>query len=420
MSRKTCNICTETRAISRFITCPYCDDAVCVECHKRTGVSSVNPLACLQLDCKKQFSDDFNRENFPKSWLDGEFRVHQETIMTSKEFSLLPQTQPHLDRIKETEAARKEMDEVRWEIEKLKARYEGLRIKTYNLENRPVEQRNVTVVCSCPVNGCRGFVSSGHKCGVCEIAVCSKCHSINSDGHECKPDMVASVEEMKKSCRNCPNCMARIFKTEGCDQMWCTQCHVAFNWRTGRIEKGIVHNPEYFKYIRENGGVMPRNPHEVRCGGMPAVRNLGDRRIALSQIPVTAKYGRRYKSGGVLIADIFQKVTHIQQMILPSLPTAIDNETNLDLRIKYMRGEINKEKFTQMVYRRYKDRKKKIEYRDALDMYCGVTQDLFHRLFEQYDVPSFLAEEARVASFAKESIDRLNKKYNSKMHVLVF
>jgi len=157
----------------------------------------------------------------------------------------------------------------------------------------------------------------------------------------------------------------------------------------------------------------------VQCGGMPAVRNLGDRRIALSQIPVIEKYGRRYKSGGVLIADIYQKVSHFQQVILPSLPTAVDNETNLDLRIKYMRKEIDKEKFTQMIYRRHKDRKKKIEYRDVLEMYCSVTQDLFYRLFENYDVPRFLAEEERVATFAMESIERLNKKYNSKMQVLV-
>ena len=419
MSRKTCDICTETRAISRFITCPYCDDSACVECRKRVGLGSVNPLACLQPECKKQFSEDFNYANFPKSWMDGEYRVHQQTIMTSKEFSLLTQTQPHLERILESEAARKEMNDVRWEMEKLKARYEALRIKVYNLENKPIEQRNVTIVCACPVAGCRGFVSSRHKCGVCETSVCDKCQNIKNDDHECKEDERKSVEEMEKTCRNCPNCTARIFKTEGCDQMWCTQCHVAFNWRTGKIEKGVIHNPEYFKYMRENGGGVPRNPNEARCGGMPPVRHLGDRRIALSQIPVIEKYGRKYKSGGVLIADIYQKISHIQQVVLPSLPTAIDNETNLDLRIKYMRNEIDKEKFTQMIYRRQKDRKKKIEYRDVLDMYCSVAQDLFYRLFEKYDVPLFLAEEARVAAFALESVERLNKKYNSKMQVLV-
>ena len=419
MSRKTCDICAETRAISKFITCPYCDDSVCVECRKQVGLGSVNPLACLQPACKKQFSDDFNYNNFPKSWMDGEYRVHQQNIMTGKELSLLTHTQPHLERILESEAARKEMNDVRWELEKLKARYEAIRIKVYNLENRPVEQRSVSIVCACPVVGCRGFVSNRNKCGVCDVSVCGKCQNVKNDEHQCKEDELKSVEEMEKTCRNCPNCTARIFKTEGCDQMWCTQCHVAFNWRTGKIEKGVIHNPEYFKYIRENGGVVPRNPNEVQCGGMPAVRNLGDRRIALSQIPVIEKYGRRYKSGGVLIADIYQKVSHFQQVVLPSLPTAVDNETNLDLRIKYMRKEIDKEKFTQMIYRRHKDRKKKIEYRDVLEMYCSVTQDLFYRLFENYDVPRFLAEEERVATFAMESIERLNKKYNSKMQVLV-
>lgn len=420
-SRQTCDICTETRAVSRFVKCPYCAYDACVECYKQVFLGSINPPSCMQPDCKKQFSDDFVHANFPGTWMNGVYREHVEEILTSKELALLPQTQPHIDRLKEIEETQKKMEDIRWQMEKLKAAHETLRIHIHNLEHRPVDQKVVSVVCACPIDGCRGFISSRHKCGVCEIKVCDKCHEkvdAENDEHKCNPDTVATVEEMRKTCKNCPNCMTAIYKTEGCDQMWCVKCHVAFNWRTGKVEKGIIHNPHYFEFLRKNGEA-PRNPHEVRCGGMPAPRLLADRRIGMAQIPVTQRFGRSYKSAGVLVSDIYQKVVHIQNVVLPGLPTVIDNETNLDLRIKYMRNELDKEKFTETIYRRNKDKKKKLEYRDVLDTYCNVMQDLFYRLFENFDVNAFLESELRVGVFAGESIERLNKKYKSKMPVLV-
>ena len=42
-----------------------------------------------------------------------------------------------------------------------------------------------------------------------------------------------------------------ISKIDGCNQMWCTQCHVAFDWKTGAIQNS-VHNPHYFEWLRKN------------------------------------------------------------------------------------------------------------------------------------------------------------------------
>ena len=59
------------------------------------------------------------------------------------------------------------------------------------------------------------------------------------------------AELIKKSTKNCPKCAVPIYKISGCDQMYCTECHIAFSWRTGEIDNGTIHNPHYFQYQRE-------------------------------------------------------------------------------------------------------------------------------------------------------------------------
>ena len=121
----------------------------------------------------------------------------------------------------------------------------------------------------CADSNCNGFVSSAWKCATCDKHTCPHCRELKSarddDAHVCNPDTLASVALLKRDTKPCPNCKVLVHKTEGCDQMFCTQCKRLWSWNTGKFEtRG--HNPHYLQWMRENGGGMPRDPNDVLCG----------------------------------------------------------------------------------------------------------------------------------------------------------
>jgi hypothetical protein len=125
----------------------------------------------------------------------------------------------------------------------------------------------------CPAEECRGFISASYICGICTKKTCSDCLEILEAGHACKNESIESAKAIKKETRSCPKCAARIFKIDGCDQMWCTVdgCNTAFSWNTGHIVSGRVHNPHYYEWLRSQGKELsaPREPGDIPCGGLP-------------------------------------------------------------------------------------------------------------------------------------------------------
>jgi hypothetical protein len=218
----------------------------------------------------------------------------------------------------------------------------------------PREKDEKQVLFNCPVDGCRGFVQENHKCCVCNIEVCKKCNIIlkGEEQHECKKEDVETAQMLRRETKPCPECHAIIFKIDGCDQMWCTQCKTPFSWRTGQKVFERIHNPHYYEWQRQaNGGVAPRvegdgggRPNDGMCG------NRIDYRHVNCYLP--------YTKSGELIRDLHRFMGHILHMFIePTRPN------NLELRIEYIRNFIDKETFARNVQIRDKRYIKDLELR---------------------------------------------------------
>jgi hypothetical protein len=136
-------------------------------------------------------------------------------------------------------------------------------------------------IMKCSDETCRGFLSSAYKCGTCEKWTCSQCLVMigpeKDATHVCNPDTLATAKTIKAETRPCPKCGTRIFKIDGCDQMWCVMdgCNTAFSWQSGTVIVGTIHNPHYYEWLRRQGGGAPaREVGDIPCGGLPTIAQL--------------------------------------------------------------------------------------------------------------------------------------------------
>jgi hypothetical protein len=131
--------------------------------------------------------------------------------------------------------------------------------------------------------------------------------------------------------------------------MWCTQCHTAFSWRTGEKVNGNVHNPHFYEFQR-NRGNTGRELGDVPCGGRP---HLHEVRQAFHNIRNSQEY--------IDFQNYHRLVNHIDLIERPRYPTTVGEMNNLDLRVKYMIGEMSDDMFKQILQKREKANQKKRE-----------------------------------------------------------
>jgi hypothetical protein len=244
---------------------------------------------------------------------------------------------------------------------------------------------------ACPHADCKGFLSTAWKCGLCDNWSCPTCHEVKGLDkdveHTCDPNNVATAELLARDSRNCPNCAAMIFKINGCDQMWCTQCHTAFSWRTGRIETHMVHNPHYYEYQRTHG-ILPRQRGDVPCGGFPDWHIIS--RLIGGGVNLYSTRNDPGASGiDVLRASIISAYRSHPHAIYTLIPryTVEDRRTeNRDLRVKFMIGDLTDDEFKKKIQQREKANQRKRAILQVLEMYTTIITDLFQAFQQNKDV----------------------------------
>lgn len=442
-----CCICYDT--FNRIVSCPSCDIKCCVGCTKKHIISLPNEPACPS--CKYIWDMEFCNNHLSKSFMNKAYKKSRIELVYEAEKTKLTKTMADVNNMIESEKYNEKIDNSKEVIKKLqillnekKQELREMRETQRNLK-RPNYKKNEGFKLKCPKSDCMGCLKSDYVCVVCDAKVCDKCmeiipnHNSSGDGeskheqHVCNPEMVATVKMIQEESKPCPGCSELISKINGCDQMWCIKCNIAFSWDTGNIDYGRVHNPHFIEWRRQNNQTNTRQPGEILCGGVARnheillwkkfAMNTQNAAVHPGDVSTLAEYYHKIKGISVINENNYRKIEvgtrygndprlaqyYINFPIFKNIENqerffiwlcelrdnidsfrywtldryreiALEEDNTRKMRIKFIRKIINEETFKKNIYRMTQKKKKNLEILNVFELCYVVSVEQFNEI----------------------------------------
>ena len=431
---RDCPVCYDkyTAHVRKPVNCPYCEFAACNVCTKKYLIDGILDAHCMS--CRRAWNDEFLDLNFTAAFRKGPYKKHREDILLDREIAILPTRQYRVEatiKLREVEekmkVIHKELQEWEKERQKIMTRSNNLHRETVRYtaeaggrappawtlnegEKGKPEKERAKFVMKCPDGECRGFLSTAYKCGTCQKWTCPDCMIVKGEDkdteHTCDPAVKETVALIIKESKPCPKCGERISKIDGCDQMWCIDCHTAFSWSTGQQVNGVIHNPHYYEFLRKQGnGVAPRNAGDVPCGGVPYYHVLSASLRRLPQVQQTE------------FINIHRITQEMNDYYLPRYQGQFNADDNGDLGVQYLIKEINKDQMKQELVKRELKRNKHLAIRAILEMFVTTSTMMLNNLINetpqnQTDAEKVLSEYRNLRQYVNESLMGVSRMKN--------
>ena len=408
-----CNVCIEQRKEDDFVDCPQCPYRACRSCIRTYLLESHLDAHCM--NCRHAWPRSVLTRYFPRSFIIGEWKTHRADVLLEREKSLFLDTLPLIEEDRRKARVRQELaklqEKMAWlesEVAKKKRELEGGTGESSRREKNEY-------VRPCVYPDCKGFLhEKTGECGLCHQLVCLRCNvvSVKEEEHECREEDVANWNHIRENTKPCPGCHVRIHRISGCHQMWCPQCHCAFDYATGRIETGIVHNPHYFQYIQQHGAAAVAGG-----GGECMERRPGLPLLYQFQRIVGQQAQRRHWF------DFYRGLVHTRQVELPKLrevSTTPLHTLTVELRKQYMCNHITEAYYKKRVQEREKKWWKEKELYAVWDVFLVLGTELVRSLHPEDDEEGWSAKEAQrdqLRNLCNDRIREINFEFQSALPV---
>lgn len=368
-----CPICCKNFNLTtrKSIECIKCDMVICIGCIKEYMGTSEEQIKCMSCGVDLPIFHFVGKTS--KTFYRRDIRNHNRDIKFKEQVSMLAATMPLVEVEKEKERLHKENRGIDEFIRDLRAQIDSLyRQKQinynkiyYGMDEVSLNKEKKAFIRPCPVDDCRGFLSSRWKCGVCNVNVCSDCLGIMEEEHKCNSEDVESAKIIQSKTKPCPECGARIMKSEGCDHMFCTACDTGFSWRTGlKISNSKNTNPYYYEWLKRNGN-NSRVAGDVRCGGAPGVNDL-------------QYHLRKYDTMLINFRNLHRCLMHTYHIEMPRYNPANLGD-NTDLRVSYLMNKIDEKHWKDEFGSRLKKQEK---YEDIFNIFSMFYESMSEFLIQ--------------------------------------
>lgn len=411
-----CDVCCENinKINHKKVECPFCDLTSCRSCSQKYILSSIEDPHCM--GCKtlwnREFVDSFCTKYFRRT----ELKRHRENVLFEREKALMPQSQKEVERVIAIRKLRREARRLRNSLIELYQRnHISFPVTNEDLQNHPAilefhrdleaiyiqleRLRNSTdtfhneptkFIRKCPHEECKGFLNEEYFCGLCSNRFCRDCNELLTEDHTCNPETVKTMKLLNKDSKSCPKCGTVIHKTSGCAQMWCPDCHTAFDWRTGEIVTGRIHNPHYIEFKRKGG--TSREHGDIPCGGIPTYREL-----------------REAGSSN----DIMNLASYIFFAERENMYIDVEPVNNLSLRVSYMLNELDETDFKIFLQRQEKFKDKMIDLSSIYEMLTHSGGDLLRQFIIDPERETEIIDMIKkLFSYANEVFTNIRTRYN--------
>jgi len=424
-----CVVCSDrfTSIVRKKTTCTYCKASACSKCVEHYLLTRHEDAHCLH--CRVNYNDTTLHEICTRTYLQQTYFKHRQEVLINRERANLPPLQEAAHREKATREIQAQVNAICAEISafaaeraKLMERYQIVYVDYYrNLNTNPErlaemnrlmaqsdelrtrmrekrdmihslrwppqarqaheraaeeekkEDEKKRFVRRCTRDGCKGFLSTAWKCGMCEWYSCSKCFAVKGKehdvAHECKKEDVETADLIRKDCKPCPKCGEFIQKTSGCEQMFCISCQTPWDWSTGKIvTSGPIHNPHYYEWLKRTGGAVPRNPNDVPCGGFPGAWELVRHPRGM----------KRHVSN--LFYEFHRICMELQDISTRTYRSHLDQEGTTRINIGFLLGDTDEKKWGRLLAMNEKKRKRDAEIQEVLGAFRMVAVELINRV----------------------------------------
>jgi hypothetical protein len=456
---ESCAVCFDgfNKSTRVATACPYCNIQICRGCLQTYLLNDISDYPrCINTECGHGWEREFLDGEFTRSFRLTTYKTHREKVLSDRERARLPASQ-------EDAAAYKRAKEIRQvaaeEVKQLQSEMAKLQVKLSAAETR-VWRTNAVIdsygrrrfaedgiqligedvrrtersapaafIRPCPAPDCKGFLSTAWKCGLCDQWTCPDCHELKGPDreieHTCDPAVAASAALIDKESKACPKCGVRICKIEGCDQMWCTACNTAFNWRTGKIAEGPVHNPHYFAWLRSQG----RDPNGAAgpaagagAGGCEQDLDRQITRILTGTANNNYYYGFRAArsvpartiTDEMWLAEAWRIIREIED------PYGRNTEINADeefrkLRVKYMSNQLSEDDWKIALQRLEKDVNFQRAKQQVRELFLGAARDTMRQLLTPgHNKPDIKRQLEELITYCNNSYSEITKRFGRK------
>jgi len=370
--------------------------------------------------CKKPQSLEWVMTLNPRQWIKNKFMPHLAKLRQNQELNLLIYDQEQAKTILKVRELRDKVSQLPL-IRVLQKRYknaanlqqmldkvrtsrnslqEEIRMLTRNLSSSHNKKRtkDVKFYGFCPEQNCKGYVGCDFKCMICDEKICSHCGEKDHENEKCNPEIMKNYKAIQHESKPCPQCKVPIYQSSGCSQMWCVLCQTPFDWHTGKTIGGVIHNPHYYEWLNSNN--QQSHQPNLNCMEFPTAQQLVN----------FIHHHAIATNDGHFFHHLHRIITHLQNIVFPTL--RLDRiPNNQSLRIQYLVGDIDKERWLELLQYREERRMKLNALYLITDLAIQLFSDLISKLIQDPKNPPTKDEFKKIWNFIQEGLEKCCRIY---------